>query len=120
MNDHITKTEYEVMEMVWKYGEGIKQSALLEVFLAEGKEWKRQTLNTFLSRLEERGLVKREKRIVKPAVTREEYARRQVQEVVDTMYGGRLSNLVLAFSEAGDLSDEEAERLMQLVQLKEK
>ncbi|MCH5344730.1 MAG: BlaI/MecI/CopY family transcriptional regulator [Acetatifactor sp.] len=120
MKYRISETEFEVMEMVWKYQEGIKQSTLLKIFLAEGKEWKRQTLNTFLIRLEEKGLLKREKRIVKPVCTREEYAHHQTQEVIDTMYGGRLSNLVLAFTQDGGLSDEEVGRLLRLIQQKKK
>ncbi len=120
MSYHITKTEYEVMETLWKHEEGIRQPALLEIFHSEGKEWKRQTLNTFLTRLADRGMVKREHRIVKPAISREAFAHSRAQEVVDTMYDGKLSNLVLAFSETGGLSDEEADRLLELIQQRKK
>ena len=55
----ISDAEREVLEMLWKQEGGVKQSQLLAMFEKEGKEWKRQTLNTFLARLEEKGLVKR-------------------------------------------------------------
>ena len=56
----MSAAEMEVMEKLWEYEEGIKQAELLALFEEDGKEWKRQTLNTFLSRLENKGLVKRE------------------------------------------------------------
>ena len=93
---HITDSEYEVMEMVWK----------------------RQTLNTFLSRLEEKGLVEREKRIVKPLYSREQYHHLQLKETIDQVYNGRLSNLVLAFTRQEALDKEEAERLLRIIQQK--
>ena len=56
-NYRVSDSEMEVMKMLWRQKEGIKQSQLLDLFTKEGKEWKRQTLNTFLSRLETKGLV---------------------------------------------------------------
>ena len=53
----MTEAESEVMEKLWDQEESIKQSHLLTLFEEDGKEWKRQTLNTFLSRLEEKGFV---------------------------------------------------------------
>ena len=46
----ISDAEMEVMEKLWEQSDGIKQSELLALFKADGKEWKRQTLNTFLVR----------------------------------------------------------------------
>ena len=68
----ISEAELTVMEKLWDQEESIKQSHLLTLFEEDGKEWKRQTLNTFLSRLEEKGFVIRERRMVKAVYSREE------------------------------------------------
>lgn len=67
---HLSKTESEIMEKLWTKEGAIKQTQLLDMFNEEGKEWGRQTLNTLLIRLEGRGFVKREKRMVVAACSR--------------------------------------------------
>ncbi len=112
---HISEAEREVMEMIWKQGEPVKQSTLLLLLEESGKEWKRQTLNTFLTRLEEKGFVERESRIVRAVHTEEEFNQLQMQESVDQLYHGRLSELVLAFAKQDALSKEDAEEIMELM-----
>ena len=113
---YMADSEREVMEMLWKQPEEIKQSALLELFQEEGKEWKRQTLNTFLSRLEEKGLVVRKSRMVKAACTEADLNQLMMQEAIDNLYGGKLSNLVLAFAEKKAVHSEDAKALMEIAE----
>ena len=94
----MTESELEVMEMLWDQEGAIKQSQLLALFEADGKLWKRQTLNTFLSRLEDKGLVKRENRMVETVYSRETYYNMQMKTAIDRMYGGKLSNFIAAFA----------------------
>lgn len=108
--------ELEVLEKLWDLEEGVKQSRLLALFEADGKEWKRQTLNTFLARLEEKGLVTRENRIVKTTQSREEYHYKQIKAAIDTMYGGRLSNLVAAFVKKNTINKSETEELIRILE----
>lgn len=115
-----SEAEREVLEKLWDQKEGIKQSQLLALFEADGKEWKRQTLNTFLSRLEEKGLVTREHRIVKTVVSREDYHYKQIQAAIDAMYGGRLSNLVAAYYKGEHISESEKKELKRIVESYEK
>lgn len=112
----ISDAEHEVMEKLWDQEEGIKQSQLLALFEADGREWKRQTLNTFISRLEKKGLVKRENRKVTAVYGREEYNLMQMKDAIDHMYGGRLSNLVAAFTRENGIDIEEAETLIKLLE----
>ena len=112
---HISDAEREVLEMIWKQGEPVKQSSLLLLLEENGKEWKRQTLNTFLTRLEEKGFVVREARKVWAAYTEEEFKQLQMKESIDQLYHGRLSELVLAFTKQDALSKEDAEEIMELM-----
>lgn len=110
-----SEAELEVLEKLWDLEDGIKQSRLLALFEADGKEWKRQTLNTFLSRLEEKGLVKRENRIVRPTGSREEYHYQQIQHAIDTMYDGQLSKLVAAFIKMNNVNESETKEMLRLL-----
>lgn len=112
---NISDSEREVMEMLWKQTTEIKQSALLVLFQEEGKEWKRQTLNTFLARLEEKGLVIRQSRMVKAAYTEEEMNRLIMKEAIENMYQGKISNFVMAFAEKEGLQKEDAEALKEII-----
>ncbi len=112
----ISKAEREVMEKLWDQTESIKQSQLLALFEADGKTWKRQTLNTFLSRLEEKGLVERKNRLVKAVFSRDEYYYMQMQTAIDTMYEGRLSKFVAAFTKKKAINQSEAQELIQILE----
>ncbi len=112
----ISKAEQEVMEKLWDQKESIKQSQLLALFEADGKTWKRQTLNTFLFRLEEKGLVERKNRTVKAVYSRDEYYYMQMQAALDSMYEGRLSNFVAAFARKKAINESEAQELIQILE----
>lgn len=113
---NISDAEREVMEKLWDQQGSIKQSQLLMLFEEEGKAWKRQTLNTFLTRLEEKGLVKRENRMVTSVYSREEYNLIQMKSAIDHMYGGKLSNLVAAFTREKGISQKDAEELVKILE----
>jgi Predicted transcriptional regulator len=114
-NYSMSDAESEVMEKLWEQTESIKQSTLLALFTEDGKAWKRQTLNTFLERLEKKGLVERENRMVKAAYSKEEYHLMQMKESIDSMYGGKLSNFVAAFAKKNAIDKKEAEALMNIL-----
>lgn len=112
----LSEAEQEVMEKLWDQEGGVRQSQLLALFEADGKEWKRQTLNTFLSRLEEKGMVKRENRIVEAVYDREAYYLMQMKEAIDHMYGGKLSNFVAAFTKENSINRQDAEELARILE----
>lgn len=66
--------------------------------------------------MEEKGLVVREKRTVYPTMSKEEYSNMQIEEVVDSVYGGHFGNLALAFSKNKKLTKEDIEQLQKLVE----
>lgn len=113
---NISETEKEVLEKLWEYPEGIKQSTLLSIFLESGKEWKRQTLNTHLSRLEDKGLVKRENRIVYAIYGAIEYHNLVMKETIDEMYDGKISNFVVAFMAEKKITEADAKELLNLLE----
>ena len=112
----LTRTELEVMETLWKLESKMKQPQLLQVFEANGKSWKRQTLNTFLTRLENKGLVKREKGFVEPVYNRREFGYRQMKLAIEYLFDGSLCDMVLAYTERGAIKKKEAKELIRILE----
>lgn len=79
------------------------------------KDWKLQTVSTFLSRAVKKGYLemKRNGRSFDyyPLVPEEEYGRREIVKCVEDWGGGRLGNLIASFAETGKLSAEEREHI---------
>lgn len=115
-----SEAEKEVLEMLWKFPEGITQSVLLECMNDTGKEWKRQTLNTFITRLEKKGLVKKGKRQVFYTISKEDYYGMQIEQTVEKNFGGRISNLVLAFCNKKKMTEDDVEQLSKIIEAYEK
>ena len=112
----MSDAERDVMEVLWTFPEGVNQSMLLEAVNVAGKDWKRQTLNTLVTRLMEKGLVNRENRHVCAAMDKQVYSNLQVEEVVREVYDGKISNLVLAFAKDKKLTKEDAKELEKLLE----
>lgn len=112
----ISDAELEVMEMLWEQDGSISQPRLLALFEESGKKWKRQTLNTFLIRLEAKGMVRRDHGIVETIHSREEYRYTQMKAAVDSLYDGQISDFILAFTKKNDISKEDAKELIRILE----
>ena len=111
---HLSRTEEQIMEKLWQQSQPIKQTELLAMFNEEGKDWGRQTLNTLLLRLEERGFVQREKRKVWAVYDQETFGVQIMEEAADNYFKGKPHRLFAAFAEK-KLSVEEAEDLQKMI-----
>lgn len=114
----ISDAEQTVLEMLWKCGGEIKQTELLKQLEDSGKEWKRQTLNTLITRLADKGLIVREKRIVKAVFSEREFNNLQMGEIIDQIYSGRLSSFISAFTQERGISEEDANEILALLEQK--
>lgn len=117
----ITGAELEIMEHLWGLGTPQNFAALLEFFNGERqKDWCKQTLNTNLLRLKQKGLLNAEKtegrQIYTPAISKKEYDRRCAEEMLDDLYGGKLQNLITALSGGSKLSAEVKEELLEYIE----
>lgn len=89
----------KLMKVIWKVGYPVKSNELLDFFSKEeGKEWKGQTIATFLSRLVDKGvlLIEREGRpnTYVPRISFKEYKKREAQHLLETMYQGSIQNFI--------------------------
>lgn len=111
----LTEAEYDVMMELWEFPKGMKQSELLMKMNEKGKNWARQTLNTVITKLIEKGMIDREKRFVCAAISKEDYCNNQVLEMVKEWYNGRLSNLFLTFTKEKRLTQEDVRELEEIL-----
>lgn len=116
INHKITDTEQSVMEVLWERSEAVATRELLELMKEKGRNWKRQTLNTLLFRLEEKGIVSRTRAYAKAAMSREELYQVQTREILDDFYGGKLSNFVAALVGSTNMTAEDADRVEALLE----
>ncbi|MFM9534088.1 MULTISPECIES: BlaI/MecI/CopY family transcriptional regulator [Lysinibacillus] len=111
----LTDTEMEVMQVIWKLNRSVTSSELLEIF--SEKSWKGQTINTFLSKLVDKGLlsVTRGKWRVNhysPCVTFKEYKKREAKSVLDTMYQGSMTTFLATLYD-DEVTEDELDELKQ-------
>lgn len=112
----ITETEQSVMEVLWDHSEAVATRDLLEMMKEKGKNWKRQTLNTLLFRLEEKSIVNRTRAYVQAAMSREDLLQVQTQELLNDYYGGKPSNFFKALVGSENVSAEDAARMDALLE----
>lgn len=107
----LSETEMKLMHEIWKLNHPVKSSELLNLFSEkEGKEWKGQTIATFLSRLVDKGMlsVKRDGRsnTYTPCLSLKEYKKREAQSLLNTMYQGSVKNFLATLYDDKVTSDE--------------
>lgn len=111
----LADAEREILMVLWEYTEPIQTKDLLELVNLRGRNWKRQTLNTLLSRLEKKGIVNRKYAYVQAALSEKELLQRQTQEILDDFYGGKLGDFCAALVGDTKIRKEDAEELNALI-----
>lgn len=103
----IAEAELTVLKALWDAG----PATVRELLDRLGTDWAYTTVQTLLSRLEEKGAVKADKRglahVFRPTIGRDEMAQRRVDEVADSLLDGAVAPLVLRLVEQGRFSNEE-------------
>lgn len=103
------------MEAIWASAPPVTSTELLNQFLLKGRDWKAQTISTFLSRLVDKGFLTatRHGRLNKyiPEISPEEYKLVETQHVLDGLYQGSVKNLISAMYDGDKLSDQDIDEL---------
>lgn len=116
----LTECEVVVMKVIWESDEVLSvQEITSRINLEYKKDWKLQTVSTFLSRAVKKGYLdmKRNGRSFDyyPLVTEEEYGRREIIKCVENWGSGKLGNLIASFAETGKLSAEEKDHIRRML-----
>lgn len=116
----LTNAEEEIMEFFWHENRKISFKEALEYCNNTlNKEWKKQTLSTYLKKLQLDGLIgvdsTHKNYMYYPVCSKEKYAQAWTKKIVGDFFDNSISKLVAAFVENEKLSDEEAENLRKLI-----
>lgn len=116
----ISSAEWEVMNVVWSK-HPIAASEVFAALPAE-REWKLKTVNTFLARLVEKGVlgVEREGKanVYRPLLKREECVEAEGDSFLQRVFQGAAGSLVVHFCERADLSRDEIAELEAILKAK--
>ncbi|MBQ2902139.1 MAG: BlaI/MecI/CopY family transcriptional regulator [Agathobacter sp.] len=112
----LSEAEWAVLNILWSG----RSFSLKEITTAlqDINGWNKNTVYTYLTRMEKKGLVAIERSQDKPysaAVTKEYCAKNERTELLDKVYGGATGDLIAAFLKESTISSEERNRLKKML-----
>ena len=112
----LSEAEWLVLNILWSR----EAFSLKEVTnaLQEVNGWSKNTVLTYLTRMEKKGYVSINRSQAKPysaAVTKEFCAKNERNELLDKVYGGATGDLIAAFLKESTISTEERNRLKKML-----
>lgn len=117
----LTPAEKDIMEILWNNENPMFfKEVMIYVNEEMNKNWKKQTVNTYLSHLQQYGLVTVDKKserycLYLPTCSREEYKQKCVRNLVEKSFDDSIANFVAAFTGGKKLTKEEADKLKKLI-----
>lgn len=116
-NGTISESEWQVMKVLWKKA----PQALPEITEAlSAFEWSITTIQTYLSRLTKKGILKTERRgkgyLYTPTVTEEYCQLSESAQFLNRVYNGSVASMISGFVKSGTLSDDEMRTLKSLIE----
>lgn len=121
MRTRLSPTEHEIMEFFWNAQTEYDFKELMQRFNEDGgKEWKKQTLNTFLSRLLDKGLLKRRmegrKAYYSYRIDRTQYEQEKAKEVLENGYEGKITHFLAALTGNNSIINADEQELIDYIQ----
>ena len=109
----IFESEYRFCLILWER-EPVRSSELVAL-CRERLGWKPTTTYTVIKRLAERGVLKNENSVVTSLVSRDEAQTAEIDELVDSRFGGSMPAFISAFTRSRKLSAAEQDELRRLI-----
>ena len=113
----LTEGEWAILEVLWS-GERFPLGEIVSA-LRPKMNWRRNTVHTYLTRMESKGLVKihreTEPHQYAAAVSREACAQQERKQLLDKVYNGAAGELIAAFLKESHMTQAERDRLRKLL-----
>lgn len=114
----ISEAEFQVMKVIWEKSPVSTTEVVTE--LEKTTDWKPKTIQTLLSRLVKKDVLsfKREGRVFvyTPLVKESDYLSQESDSFLKRFYNGTLNAMVVNFLDQDRLSDDEIERLREILE----
>ena len=113
----VTEAEWKIMEVLWDHA--TRTMGEITAILEPATGWTRHTVITLLKRMTEKGAVSmddtgRAKKYV-PLITREEASSEETHKFLDHVFKGKASLLVNHLVDAGDLSADDLQEILNVI-----
>jgi BlaI family transcriptional regulator, penicillinase repressor len=113
----LAEAQLEIMNILWRSGGGTVADVLEQVRLR--RPVSRNTIQTMLSRLDEKGWLKHRDEggtfYFSPVIPREQAQEQVLGQVVDTVFDGSTAGIVMALLQNRSLTREEAARIRRMI-----
>lgn len=118
MKYELSRTEKEIMEFLWEHNCSVRTGEIMDYFTQnKGKDWKRQTLNTLLIRLEDKEVINRRRGFVEANYTKDQLNHIECKDFVKNKFGSKLSNFITSYYLGEKISSDEAKELIDTIKL---
>ena len=115
----ISDSELEILEVLWGKGGPMTFGELLKGFNAKtGRDWKKQTLGTFLTRMQYKGQVEAfggTRKQYQPCISREKYVKEVSRKFLDKYYEGSFAEMFAALSGGDELDRDKSGELRRML-----
>jgi len=109
----LSDSEMEIMRVIWELATPITSTQLLSIF--ESKDWKSQTISTFLTRMVDKGLLSQTKHgranSYVPIYTEQGYRKMEAKNLIDNTYNGSVQDFLATLYSGKEINSEEVEAL---------
>lgn len=117
-SQELSAAELEVLRVLWDAGPSTVRQ-VLDALHSRGRNWAYTTVLTFLTRMEQKGVVSSNKSglayVYRPALTRNRVRRERLRLLVDELYDGAAGPLVLQLLKSQRLNRDDIEALQKLI-----
>ena len=120
MSVQVTEAEWKIMEVLWDHAP--RTMTEITAILEPTTGWTRHTVITLLKRMLEKGSIsmddtERAKKYM-PLITREEASTEETHKFLSHVFSGKASLLVNHLVDAGELSEEDLQQILNLMKEK--
>ncbi|WP_195575105.1 BlaI/MecI/CopY family transcriptional regulator [Paenibacillus sp. 1001270B_150601_E10] len=113
----ISESEWEIMKVIWRDHPMTAEQIVQQ--LPQGTEWSDQTVRTFINRLMKKKALGYEKSgrsyLYYPLISEKECVRAESRSFLNRVFNGAAGLMMTNFLEETSLSDQEIERLQQIL-----
>lgn len=113
MTPKVFESEYRFCSILWEH-EPINSTELVKL-CKEQLGWTKGTTYTVIRRLAERGVLKNENAIVSSLISKEDTQISEIDELMEKRFGGSLPAFIAAFSKQQNMTDEQLDEIMRII-----
>lgn len=118
--DKISDCELCVLMCIWNSKKKLSLSDIVKILRDDyDKEWAPQTVSTFLKRLQDKGILKSERKgrafLYEPLISKEEYKIAELLNIRETLFKGKTSEMIKSLMDSDNLSKTDIKAINKLL-----